>query len=167
MLVTKEPGDGDPEIRHKLLYPPHPLTVWDELDLFCEDRRLHVNNWILPARAAGKIVLDDRFEPSTIAYQGYGRGMSLEEIKHRSAQARGDIWPDLILLLDLPPEVGLARGKGDTSFEKEKLDFHQRVRQGFLDQAKADPDRWRVIDASRSLEEVWEGTRDTVCKAIE
>lgn len=166
VLVTKEPGDGDPGIRQKLLHPSKPLTREEELDLFCEDRQLHIRNWVIPALEGEKIVLCDRFEPSTKAYQGYGRGMSLELIDQKSRGARGSVYPQLIILLDLPPEVGLARGKGDTSFEKEKLDFHQRVRRGFLEQAKSDPSRWRVVDATRPLEEVWEDIKDAVLEII-
>jgi len=83
VLATHEPGGGDPQIRQKLLEAREKLTPEQELDLFCEDRRLHVQNLIRPALAEGKIVLLDRFEPSTIAYQGYGRGLPIDRIKQK------------------------------------------------------------------------------------
>ena len=154
MVVTKEPGGGDPDIRKKLLNKKGILTPEEELDLFCRDRALHIENVVKPALQNNKIVLCDRFEPSTIAYQGYGRGMDIAHIREKSKQVRQNIWPDLILLLDADPETVLSREEATSRFDAENLDFHQRVRKGFLAQATADPTRWRVIDATRSIEEV-------------
>ena len=154
MVVTKEPGGGDPDIRKKLLNKKGILTPEEELDLFCRDRALHIENVVKPALQNNKIVLCDRFEPSTIAYQGYGRGMDIAHIREKSKQVRQNIWPDLILLLDADPETVLSREEATSRFDAENLDFHQRVRKGFLAQATADPTRWRVIDATRSIEEI-------------
>ena len=122
-----------------------PLT---ELFLFAAARAELVGRIIIPALEEGKIVLADRFSPSTFAYQGYGRGVDLELIRLIDEKARGGINPDLVILLDLDPLEGLARkGRGDR-FEREELDFHMRVRKGFLELAAADPGRWLVVNAS-------------------
>ena len=162
VLATHEPGGGDPQIRQKLLEAREELTPEQELDLFCEDRRLHVQNLIRPALAEGKIVLLDRFEPSTIAYQGYGRGLPIDRIKQKSSDARHGVWPDLIILLSANPARVMNRAPLATRtdrFEKEKLVFHRRVWRGFLAQAAEDKKRWRVIDATLSKEEVWKNVK--------
>jgi len=154
VVLTHEPGGGDPDIRKKLLDKKGILTPEEELDMFCRDRTLHVENIIKPALEKDAIVLCDRFEPSTIAYQGHGRGMDIAHIREKSKQARQNIWPDLILLLDADPNIVLSREEATSRFDAEKIEFHQKVRQGFLAQAAEDPARWRVIDATRSMEEV-------------
>jgi len=154
-VVSREPGGGDPNIRQKLLHSEKPLTAKEELALFCEDRRLHVENFIIPALNAKKIVLLDRFEPSSIAYQGYGRGLSVSTIRRESAKARQGIWPDLIILLDADPEFAHKRAEATTRFDKEGPEFHLRLREGFLAQAKKDPKRWRIIDASLTEKQVF------------
>lgn len=155
VVSSKEPGGGDPSLREKLLALENTLTKEEELTLFCKDRKLHIERVISPALQQGKIMICDRFEPSTIAYQGYGRGMDITLIKKESAKARNGIWPDLIILLDADPTNVLNRQEASTRFDAEKLDFHKRVREGFLAQAKADPQNWRIVDATRSLEIVW------------
>ncbi len=155
VVLTHEPGGGDSAIREKLLDKKGVLAPEEELDLFCQDRALHITNVILPALERGAIVLCDRFEPSTIAYQGYGRGIDLELIKNKSAAARGGILPDLIVLLDANPEVVLSREEATSRFDAEKLEFHQRVREGFLTQAREDPEHWRIVDATQLIENVW------------
>ncbi|OGZ46645.1 MAG: dTMP kinase [Candidatus Ryanbacteria bacterium RIFCSPHIGHO2_02_FULL_45_13b] len=156
VVFTHEPGGGDQDIRKKLLNKKSILTTEEELDLFCRDRALHIENIIKPALKKSALVLCDRFEPSSIAYQGYGRGMNIEHIREKSKQARQDIWPDLILLLDADPNIVLSREEATSRFDAEKIEFHQKVRQGFLAQAAEDPTRWRVIDATKSMEEVWQ-----------
>ncbi|MBI4339922.1 MAG: thymidylate kinase [Chloroflexi bacterium] len=108
------------------------------------------------------VVVCDRFTPSTVAYQGYGRGLPLATIHSVNHLATGGLEPNLVVLLDLPPEGGLRR-KGEDErqrFEQEPLAFHRRVHQGYLEQAAADPQRWLVVDASlpaeRVAEVVWE-----------
>jgi len=155
VILTHEPGGGDPDIRKKLLDTKGILTPEEELDLFCKDRALHITNVIQPALERGAVILCDRFEPSTIAYQGYGRGIDLTLIKRKSAEARRGIQPDFIFLLDADPQKVLSREEATSRFDAEKLDFHTRVRQGFLVQAADDPDHWRIIDAGQPVEVVW------------
>ena len=129
--------------------------------LFMAARAQHVAELIRPSLRSGKVVLCDRFTASSVAYQGYARGIDLDTVHRLNRLACGDVSPDLTVLLDLSPEVGLSRrdDQPDT-FESEALDFHRRVRQGYLEQAAKDPSRWLVVDASASkeavAEEVWE-----------
>lgn len=166
VITTHEPGGGDPQIREKLLDAKGKLSPEEELDLFCEDRQFHVENIIRPALDEGKIVLCDRFEPSTIAYQGYGRGLSRELIKQKSARARWDIWPDCIILLDADPVTAFSRAEAVTRFEQEDFDFHNRVREGFLAQVKEDPKHGCLIDATPSEEKVWQKVKECLDRLI-
>ncbi len=156
VVVTKEPGGTEEgkEIRQKLLYGN--LTLEQELDLFIEDRTLHFGKLILPALESGQWVLCDRSSPSTIAYQHYGRGMNLDDIKERNRLARQGKDFDLIILLDMEPQKAMSRTTRETIFEKEYREFHDKIRQGYREQAKADSDRWLVLDASESVESVSE-----------
>lgn len=154
VTCTFSPGAGFPDIRKKLQDPNVPLTPEGQLELFLQDRRALVENIIMPALTRGEIVVCDRFEPSTFAYQGCGYGLDIDMIREESKKARLGVEPDLVLLFDVRPRIGLKRAKGDTRFEQETLAFHERVYRGFCDQAKKDPRRWRVIDASRPLEDV-------------
>ena len=164
VVQTREPGGGDLEIRKKLLEVKGKLTPEEELDLFCEDRRLHIRNVIKPALARGEIVLCDRFEPSTIAYQGYGRGIDLNLIRLKSGEARQGIWPDAILFFDGDPATLLKREVLTTRFDQESLEFHNRVRQGFLEIAKPNFfDRHKyIINAELSIEEVWANIKSCI-----
>ena len=167
-VMTREPGGTTlgKLIRQALLeVGKQPITSPAELFLYLADRAQHVQDVILPAIDAGKIVLCDRYTDSTLAYQGYGRGNDLKLLRQLNEIADRRVDPDLTLLLDCPVELGLSRtarrqlkvrgGEGrEDRFEREKLEFHQRVRQGFLELARAEPKRFRVIDASRPAEEV-------------
>ncbi len=155
-LVTKEPGGTEEgkEIRQKLLYGNLPPK--QELDLFIKDRTIHFGKLVLPALARGDWVLCDRSSPSTIAYQHYGRGMNLENIRERDRRARQRRDFDLIILLDMEPQKAMARTERETIFEKENWEFHDKVRQGYLEQANNVPEQWLVLDASESVENVSE-----------
>ncbi len=155
-LVTKEPGGTEEgkEIRQKLLYGNLPPK--QELNLFIEDRTIHFGKLVLPALARGDWVLCDRSSPSTIAYQHYGRGMNLENIRERDRRARQGRDFDLIILLDMEPQKAMARTERETIFEKENWEFHDKVRQGYLEQANNVPEQWLVLDASESVENVSE-----------
>lgn len=166
VVTSHEPGGGDPQIRQKLLDMKENMSPEEELDLFCEDRRLHVQNVIRPALNEGNIVLLDRFEPSTIAYQGYGRGLSLALIRERSAEARNGTWPDLIILFNADPTKVLTRAKATTRFDQENIVFHLCVWNGFLTQAAEDKKRWCVINATPSEEEVWQTVKQCLDKFI-
>jgi dTMP kinase len=130
--------------------------------LFNAARAQLVAEVIRPALAAGEIVICARFADSTLAYQGYGAGLPLEDLKAVEEAATGGLVPDLTILLDVPPEVGLAR-KADASRNRFEaafdLEFHRRVRDGFLDLARQQPERWRVIDATRDADAVFDDVR--------
>jgi dTMP kinase len=116
-----------------------------------------VHDVLRPALDAGEVVITDRFVDSSLAYQGAGRTIPLDDVRMLSRWATENLEPDLTILLDLPPEVGLARARGRAvadRLESESLDFHQRVRQTFLALAEADPDRYLVVDARLSLDEI-------------
>ncbi|MDJ0781018.1 MAG: dTMP kinase [Desulfosarcinaceae bacterium] len=167
VLVTREPG-GTPigqQIRKLLLDPAnHALVPEAELLLYMADRVQHIRTRIQPALAAGKVVLCDRFFDATIVYQGAARGLAADMIEQLYTLTCGSLRPDLTFLLDLSPEEGLRRAwdqlaNGDRTgaesrFEQEKLDFHYKVRAGYLKLAAAHPARYRIIDASAAPEAV-------------
>jgi len=161
VVTTREPG-GTPvgeKIRDVLLDPNTPeLCPTTELLLFAAARAQHLNEKIIPSIQAGKIVISDRFDAATISFQHYARGLPLELINQLNAIALGEFRPDINIILDLDPVVGLARvnsrGEGLDRMEREKLEFLQRARTGYLEQARLQPNRFRVIDASQPLEEV-------------
>lgn len=157
LLQTREPG-GTPlgeELRDLLLSHRHTGMSDDaELLLMFAARAEHLRSRIEPALAAGQWVLCDRFTDATYAYQGAGRGIPLERISVLEQWVQGKLRPDLTILMDLPVKVGLERAgkRSDPDrFESENLTFFERVRQGYLDIAACEPDRVRVVDASRDL----------------
>lgn len=160
--VTREPG-GTPiaeAIRAILLDCAHarmqPMT---ELLLYAAARAQHVAEVIAPALEAGKTVLCDRFADSTTAYQGAGRGVDPELVSLVHRLATHGVWPDLTIVLDVPAEVGLARaqaGSGLDRIEKECIEFHRQVREGFLDIARDDARRVCVVDGTGSEQDVAE-----------
>ncbi|MFZ2005810.1 MAG: dTMP kinase [Stellaceae bacterium] len=159
-LATREPGGspGAEAIRRLLLEGD--TERWDavgETLLFFAARRDHVARTIQPAVTAGKWVVCDRFIDSTIAYQGYGRGLPLDELAALQRFALGDFLPDLTFILDLPVDEGLARAASRSAADRfERLDraFHQRLRDGFLAIAEAEPGRCAVIAASGEVDAV-------------
>ena len=163
VLTTREPGDGPlgSELRRLALHPPMGMTVEPraELLIMMADRAQHVGQVLRPHLDSGGIVLCDRYADSSVAYQGYGRGLDLAEIASLNAYATGGITPDLTFLLDLDPAIGLARQKERSVMEEEALPFHRRIRAGFLALAAAEPQRWRIVDSSRLpdvvQEDVW------------
>jgi len=161
VVLTREPGGSD--IGDQIRVVLHDLrnTAMDartEILLYSASRAQHVAQLIRPALAAGKIVISDRYADSTLAYQGYGRGLDLETLRTVTAFATGGLVPDLTLYLDIPPQEGLQRRRlgGDewNRLDAEALEFHQRVRAGFLELVRLEPERWVVIDGTRSAEEV-------------
>lgn len=163
-LVTREPGGTaiGLMIRNLLLKGgPQEIASSTELFLYLADRAQHVNEIILPAIHAGQIVLCDRFTDSTVAYQGYGRGIDLELLTKFNGFAVGAMKPDLTFLLDCPVKIGLGRTRGRLNlderqdrFEGETIAFHERIRGGFLTMAAAEPERFRIIDSSRPQDDV-------------
>ena len=165
-LRTREPGGCalGRQIRPLLLDAAQKVDARAELFLFLADRAQHVADTIRPALARGEWVICDRYADSTIAYQGYGRGMDVELLQSLNDCATGGLWPDITFLLDLPAEVGLSRAlarngregltQSEGRFEAEALVFHQRIREGFLARAARWPERFRVLDASQSPEDI-------------
>lgn len=168
VVLTREPG-GTPEaekIRNLLVQRDGGnWTPMAECLLFFAARQMHVETLIKPALAAGKIVISDRFTDSTVAYQGYGHGFSIDTIRKVNELTLGGFKPDITFLLDLPVETGLSRSLGQKAkatglentedrFEGLDISFHQRLRDGFLDLARTNADRIMTIDAARSTDEV-------------
>ena len=160
VLQTREPG-GTPlaeAIRRNLLSVDEeaPVEIAELLLVFAA-RAQHLAKVIEPALQQGQWVLCDRFTDATYAYQGAGRGLSAELIGKLETLAQGDRHPDTVILLDMPPQIGLARAKARGAldrFEQEGQAFFERVRQGYLERAAAFPDRYVVIDAAEELSEV-------------
>lgn len=178
VLVTKEPG-GTPtadRIRTILLDTREKIDPVAELFLFAASRRQHVMEVIKPALAEGRVVLCDRFTDATLAYQGFGRLLDLDRLRWLNDWATDSLHPDLTLIFDLPEEVGLKRARSRNSaapvdegrFELEDLRFHRRVREGYLTLATAEPQRYKVIDAAGTPDEVfartWDAIREKVAK---
>jgi len=150
--LTREPGGSTLGAHLRPILLHEPLDAWTELFLFLADRRQHTLQVILPAREQGVWVLCDRYADSTLVYQGYGRGLDTQLIRRLNALATGDLTPDLTVLLDLPVEVALARANAPNRFEAETLAFHARIRAGYLELARAEPNRFLVLDGLQPLE---------------
>lgn len=178
-ISTREPGGTSlgKLIRRVLLeVGRQPITSPTELFLYLADRAQHIDEVVLPALEQGKIVLCDRHTDSTLAYQGYGRGTDLGLLRSLNAIASRGTRPDLTLLFDCPVEIGLSRtaqrqsqtvsGRNEDRFEKEKIDFHERVRRGFLELARAEPQRFRIIDATRTVEEIAQDIKKIVDREL-
>jgi dTMP kinase len=177
-VLTREPGGTVlGKMLRKVLLETNDQEIASstELFLYLADRAQHVKEIILPALGSSKIVLCDRFSDSTLAYQGFGRGLDLDWLGRLNDTATQGLRPDLSLLFDCPVDVGLARaarrGVRETSpqedrFEREQLEFHERVRQGFLELARAEPKRFRIIDGSRSVTEVSQQVRGIIDREV-
>lgn len=156
---TREPG-GDPfgeRVRALLLDRDASPTPVAELLLFAAARAQNVKCVVRPALEAGHVVLCDRFTDSTLAYQGYGRGLPMDSLRAVNSVATEGLVPRKTFLLDLPPSVGLARQSPDAQdrLDRETLDFHERVRAGFLAVAADEPARFVVLDAESSPDELF------------
>ncbi len=167
VVVTREPGATEvgARIRRMVLEthatPPGPTSLAPRAEalLYAADRAHHVSAVVRPALARGAVVISDRYVDSSIAYQGAGRSLAVDEISWLSAWATGGLKPNLVVLLDIDPAIGLSRAglRGEPDrLEQESLDFHERVRMGFLDLAAKDPARYLVLDASRDEKELAE-----------
>jgi len=166
-VVTREPGGTaiGRAVREILLSSANrSMDPMAELLLYMADRAQHLAEIVRPALAQGKAVICDRYYDATVAYQGYARGLDVDRIDLLHTVAIGGLTPDLTLLFDLAPDLGLTRawrrieagGRSakETRFEEEALEFHRRVRAGYLELARQAPDRFRVVDAARSIEAV-------------
>lgn len=177
-LLTREPGGTSlgELIRQVLLQPgDHDIAPSTELFLYLADRAQHVSEIVLPAISVGKLVLCDRFTDSTLAYQGYGRGIDLRLLRQLNDVADQGVRPDLTFLLDCPVEQGLARTARrpikagqpqEDRFEREKIEFHEKVRAGFLELARAEPERFRIIQAARPAEAVAADIRSIIDREL-
>jgi dTMP kinase len=178
-IVTREPGGTalGKMIRKVLLEAgATKIAASTELFLYLADRAQHVNEIIMPALQSDKIVLCDRFTDSTLAYQGYGRGIDVSWLRQLNDTASGVVRPDLTFLLDCPAAMALARAARrsvqsanrpqEDRFEREKLEFHEKVREGFLALARAEPGRFRIIDASRSVAEIAQQIRAIIDREL-
>jgi dTMP kinase len=179
-VITREPGGtriGE-KIRAILLDPSNkgmdPLT---ELLLYTADRSQHINEVISPLLSAGKTVVCDRYYDATVVYQGYARGLDTALIIRLHRWLFENLKPDITLLLDLPPEVGLSRAwkqidtgdrdRVETRFEEETLSFHKKVRAGYLEMARLEPERYRIIDASKQADQVRKEIARTLAEEID
>lgn len=172
VVITREPG-GTPlaeRVRALLLdHAEEPVPPLAELMLMFAARAIHLENHILPALASGKWVVCDRFTDATYAYQGGGRGQVEERIAAMENWVQGDFRPHLTLLLDADPGIGLARAsrRGESDrFEVEREEFFARVRAVYLDRARNDPARVRVIDAGQPLGVVQENITKQINKIL-
>ncbi len=174
-LMTREPGGTriGKKIRAILLDPGNRgIVPYTELLLYMADRSQHVHATIIPALEAGKTVVCDRFMDATLVYQGYARGLDIDLIHRIHQMTLGGLKPDVTFLLDLPVETGLSRAWDqiksgersgmETRFEKESVAFHQKIRSGYLEQARLEKERYRVVDAARSIQHV----RDDIVRLL-
>lgn len=173
VVITREPGGTaiSDQVRtilarmdNKAMYPR------TETLLFCSARAQLVDEVIRPALARGDMVLSDRYADSTLAYQGYGHGNDLNVLRQLLNFTTGSLWPDFTLLLDLEAEEGLRRRKGGGEWNRlddYSLAFHQRVRQGYLEMATREPERWQVIDANAPPDVVQQALRQAVYQWLE
>jgi dTMP kinase len=177
VVITKEPG-GTPladRIRAILLDSSSQLDPIAELFLFAASRRQNVVEVIKPALARGAVVLCDRFTDSTLAYQGFGRLINIDQLRTLNAWATDSLTPDLTLLFDLPEEVGLTRARSRNAgaaqdegrFEAEDLRFHRRVREGYRSLAVAEPNRFVLIDGEGEADDVFARVAAEVQKRTE
>jgi len=168
-ILTREPGDGPigPQIRAILLEGAD-IDPWTEVFLFLADRRQHVEGQIRPATEQGKWVICDRYADSTIVYQGYGRDLDVGLLKKLNKIATAGLTPDKTLLVDLDPEVALNRitaERGKNRLDQEPLEFHRRVREGFLAEARLDPERFVTLNGEQSPEAILKNALDAIAGA--
>ena len=168
VLITLEPGGSrlGRTLRKILLsMESQDLTKEAELFLYLADRAQHVDQVIRPALEQGQVVISDRYADSTVVYQGYGRGLDPQILHSFNEIATRGIWPDLTILLDLPVEIGLKRAvtrnlqtkqTDEGRFEAESIDFHNRVREGYLTWAALNKNRFIIVDATGSVDEIFE-----------
>ena len=178
LLITQEPSGTDigRKIGGILFNRKNYMSAETEMFLFCAARAQHVREMIMPALKQNKVVLCDRFSDATYAYQGAGRGLDQKFIKLINDYSSMLLKPDLTLLFDLPVEIGLLRAtqrnnrlKESSSidrFERENVDFHRRIREGYLNILKNEPNRFRLIDATRDIDTIQKEVRQHIIDFI-
>jgi dTMP kinase len=174
VLLTREPGGTAIGDQIRAILNDHANTAMHpraEILLFCASRAQLVSRMIRPHLARGGTVVCDRYSDSTLAYQGYGHGLDLGILRTISNFATEQLAHDLTLLLDLPVEIGLARRRRSDSdwnrLDALEVEFHRRVRQGYLDLSREEPGRWTRIDAEQPEEEVWNAILKAVSARLE
>ncbi|MBN1622503.1 MAG: dTMP kinase [Endomicrobiales bacterium] len=176
IIPTREPGGSNisDAIRKLLLNPEYQVAPLAELFLYESNRAQHINDIIKPALKHGKIVICDRYTDSTLAYQGYARGLDLGVIKTLNKIASSNIKPDLTIYLDLPIKIGLKKARklgkdlyidGDR-IERENISFHKKVRKGFLDIARKEPSRIKTVKVASDIEKTHRDIVTIVEKAL-
>lgn len=167
--VAREPGGSavSEKIRNLLLDSDSEITPKAELLLYLAARAQHLDEKIAPALNAGAIVLCDRFNDSTVAYQGYARGLGADLVQNLCNQVTGEMQPQITFFLDIAPEKGLARSSGKPDrIEKESLRFHEKVREGYQQLAANEPQRIYTLDAEKSAETVFNEALKTIETAL-
>ena len=157
VLLTREPGGTEVGRRLRSIVLGHEtddLSPRTEALLYAADKAEHVDAVVLPALAEGHVVVTDRYVDSSLAYQGAGRTLDVAEVERVQRWATADLRPHLTVVLDVDPVVGLSRFEGADRIEAEPLEFHQRVRQGFLDLAARDPEHYLVLPATGAPDEI-------------
>lgn len=173
VVRTREPGGTElgMQLRQILLHHPGDLHPRAEALIFAADRAHHIASVVRPALEAGKVVLQDRYIDSSVAYQGSGRDLGPDEIRSLSEWATEGLQPDLTILLDLDPEIARSRMQNEREgldrLESLELDFHRRVREQFLAQAAVAPERYLVVDVSQPLETVAARIRSRVTELLQ
>ncbi|BDQ36069.1 thymidylate kinase [Pseudodesulfovibrio nedwellii] len=175
VFLTMEPGGSrvGTELRKMLLHVDNKdITPITELFLYLADRAQHIAQVIRPALEEGKVVLCDRFADSTIVYQGYGRGLDTQVLKQLNEVAVDGLWPDLTIILDIDPEIGLKRAmlrniedgkaKEEGRFEAEHISFHNRIREGYLTWAALNRDRIKIVNAAATPEDVFDRIKNVL-----
>lgn len=156
-VLTREPGGTAVGERVRDIVLDTGVAALDpkaEALLVAAARAQHVAEVVAPALAGGRDVVTDRFSHSSLAYQGHGRGLPLDDLRWLSEWATGGLWPDAVVLLDLPPEEAWRRRGRPDRFESESADFHRRVEAGFRALAESEPAVWRVVDGSGTVDDV-------------
>ena len=169
VVLTREPGDTDvgKELRRIVLDPATGnISHRTEALLYAADKSEHVDTVVQPALDRGEVVITDRYVDSMLAYQGAGRALAVDEVEQVARWATHDLRPHLTVVLDLEPEHGLGRFEERDRIEGESLEFHQRVREGYLRMAKADPDHYLVLDARADVDEISAQVRAAVAPLL-
>ncbi len=168
-VVTREPGTGalGEKIRDILLNFNGDIAPLSELLLYMADRAQHVEKFILPNLKSGKVVLCDRYIDSSVAYQGFARGLNIEQIKFLNSIATNNLVPDITFLFDIQTETAMQRvGDNKDRMEKEGIEFHRKLSEGYRILAKENPERFIVIDANKSVDEVKNQTLNELTKRL-
>ncbi|MFQ6066776.1 MAG: dTMP kinase [bacterium] len=168
VIRTCEPGGTQvgEKIKLILLRPSYRMSGMSELFLYLADRAEHVRQVIKPALESEKIVISDRFSDATVAYQGYGRGFDISWIEALNKRATQGILPEVTFLLDINPNLARQRAKKKDRMEREEIDFHHRVRQGYLELAKLHSERVKIMNGEGSPEEIHLAIRKIVLRYL-